>query len=245
MKQRQPIFSVHELLIIAALAALGGVTGTALGLAGQSLRAVLGGIPGGLQFLAGIHVLWLVLAAGLVRHSGAATATGLLKGTVELLSGSPHGLVVLLMSGLAGLVVDAVWALCGRRDRLPVYVLAGGAGAASNLVIYKLVFSLPSQPIVGMALAALATVAFVSGAVLAGLLGWSLLDGLRRAGVAGAQRPTDSRAPGWRTWLGVGLAGALTLAFGFGVFFGNMKRTPQHQSAPPASQIASPQVSSR
>jgi ABC-type thiamin/hydroxymethylpyrimidine transport system permease subunit len=180
-----------------------------------------------------------------VRHSGAATATGLLKGTVELLSGNPHGLVVLLMSGLAGLVVDAVWLLCGRRDRLAVYVLAGGAGAASNLVVFKLVFSLPSQPVVGVALAALAMVAFVSGAVLAGLLGWSLLDGLRRAGVAGAQRPTGSSPPGWRTWLGVGMAGALTLLVGFAVFFGNMERTAQHQSAPPTSQIASPQGSER
>ncbi|HUW82399.1 MAG TPA: ECF transporter S component [Phycisphaerae bacterium] len=245
MKQRNYIFSVHELLMMAALAALGGVTGTALGLAGQSLRAVLGGIPGGLQFLAGIHVLWLVLAAGLVRHSGAATATGLLKGAVELLSGNPHGLVVLLMSGLAGLVVDAVWLVCGRRDRLAVYILAGGAGAASNLVVFKLVFSLPSQPVVGAALAALAMVAFVSGAVLAGLLGWSLLDGLRRAGVAGAQRPTDSGPPGWRTWLGMGMAGALTLLIGFAAFFGNMKRTPQHQPAPPASQIAAPEETER
>ncbi len=238
MQQRNHIFSVHELLMMAALAALGGVTGTALGLAGQSLRAVLGGIPGGLQFLAGIHVLWLVLAAGLVRHSGAATATGLLKGAVELLSGNPHGLIVLLMSGLAGLVVDAVWLVCGRRDRLAVYILAGGAGAASNLIVFKLVFSLPSQPVVGTALAALAMVAFVSGAVLAGLLGWSLLDGLRRAGVAGAQRPTHSGPPGWRAWLGVGMAGALTLLIGFGVFFGSMERTLQH---PPTSQIAAPE----
>jgi hypothetical protein len=150
-------------------------------------------------------------------------------------------LTVLLMSGLAGIVVDAVWLLSARRDRLIVYILAGGAGAASNLLVYKLVFSIPSTPVVGAVLAGLAIVAFASGAVLAGLLAWSLLDGLRRAGVIGAQGRANTQPPGLWTWLGVGMAGVLVLLIGFGVFFGNMKRAPQQKPSTPASQAAAPE----
>ncbi len=174
---------------MAALAALGGVSGSAVSLVGAAVHAAIG-LPGGLQFMAGIHVLWLILAAGLIRKPGAATMTGLLKGVVELLSGNPHGLIAVLMSALAGLTVDLVWVLAGRRERVALFVLAGGMGAASNILIFKLVFSLPSHRVVNLGLAVVTGVAFLSGALLAGVLGWSLIHALRRAGVVGAQGPS-------------------------------------------------------
>jgi energy-coupling factor transport system substrate-specific component len=186
--RRHTFFSLHELLIMAALAALGGVTGSAVSLVGKALHAATG-LPGGLQFLAGIHVLWLILAIGLIRKPGAATATALLKGVVELLSGNPHGLIVVLMSGLAGVVVDLAWSLTGRRVGVITFMLVGGLGAASNMLIFKFVLSLPSQRAVNLALFALAGIAFLSGVVLAGALGWSLIQALRRAGAAGVQGP--------------------------------------------------------
>ncbi len=198
-------FTLHELLIMAALAALGGVSGSAVSWIGAWLHAVTG-LPGNLQFMAGIHVLWLVLAAGLIRKTGAATMTGLLKGAVELLSGNPHGLFVVLMSALAGVVADAVWWVAGRRDRVLTYMLAGGLGAASNLLIFKVIVSLPNHRAVAGALAALALMAFASGAVLGGLLAWSLMNALRRAGVAGTQRRATSRPPAARAWAGAAAA---------------------------------------
>ena len=193
--QRGQFFSLHELLIMAALAALGGVSGSAVSWIGHAVRTVTG-IPGGLQFMAGAHVLWLILAVGLIRKPGAATVTGLLKGAVELLSSNPHGVLVLLMSGLGALCVDLVWILLGRRDRLLVYMLAGGLGAASNMLVFKIIYSLPSSRVLTIALATLTPVAFVSGALLAGLLGWSLLRALRRAGAAGTQGPGEARPAG-------------------------------------------------
>lgn len=237
-------FSLHELLIMAALAALGGVSGSAVSWVGAGLRAITG-MPGGLQFLAGIHVLWLVLAVGLIRKPGAATLTGVLKGAVELLSGNPHGLLVLLMSGLGGLAVDLVWLLTGRRDRLITYALAGGFGAASNLLVFKLIYSLPSNRAVSLGLGALTVVAFASGAVLAGLLGWSLMDALRRAGVAGTQAPAQTGTPGIRTWIGAGLVGAVAVLLGMGVYFGGAQTdnkgngaatAASAETAPPATQ---------
>ena len=216
-RSRQHFFSLHELLIMAALAALGGVSGSAVSLVGAAVHAVIG-LPGGLQFMAGIHVLWLVLAVGLIRKSGAATVTAVLKGVVELLSGNPHGLIVVLMCGLGGIVVDLVWILAARRDRMYVYMLAGGLGAASNLLVFKLMFSLPSSVAVTTGLWVLAGAAFVSGVLLAGLLGWSLMHALRRAGVVGALRSTQSDQPGVQAWLSAGGIGAVFVLIGTAIY---------------------------
>ncbi len=217
---RQPrhFFSLYELLTMAALAALGGVSSSAVSLVGAAVHAVTG-LPGGLQFMAGIHVLWLVLAVGLVRKPGSATVTGVLKGTVELLSGNPHGLLVVIYSTLAGIGVDAIWLLLGRRDRPFVFALAGGVGAASNVLMLKFIASLPAHRGLTAALALLAGVAFISGALLAGLLGWSLLRALHLAGAVGVQheqRPISSRT---RARAGVALLGVVTALVGSAIYW--------------------------
>jgi energy-coupling factor transport system substrate-specific component len=224
---------------MAALAALGGVSGSAVSWVGKALHTVTG-IPGGLQFLAGVHVLWLVLAVGLIGKPGAATLTGLLKGAVELLTGNPHGLLVLLMSGLGGIAVDLVWLIVGRRDRLVTYLLAGGLGAASNLLVFKVIYSLPTSRAVNIGLAALTGVAFVSGAVLAGLLGWSLMDALRRAGVVGTQRPARARPPGLRTWMSLGVVAVVVLFAGIAFFYSSIQGEVQAKSRTAAVTTPSP-----
>jgi energy-coupling factor transporter ATP-binding protein EcfA2/ABC-type thiamin/hydroxymethylpyrimidine transport system permease subunit len=190
-KPRSHFFTLHELLVLAALGALGGVTSSAVSMVRAALHAVFP-FPGGMQILAGIHVLWLVVAVSLVPRPGAATAVGLLKGAVELLSGNPRGVLVLAYSGLAGLTVDAVWLLLGRRDRQSTYLLAGGLGAASNVPVLAASASLPGQNAVRGGLAVLASVAFISGLMLAGVLGWWLMQMLRRAGVVGGAAARDA-----------------------------------------------------
>ncbi len=174
---------------MATLAALGGMGGSVVSLVGKAVQATLGTF-GGLQWLAGLHVLWLVLALGLVRKPGAATLTGLLKGAVELMSGNPHGLLVLLYSGMAGVTVDIVWLLLARRHHVLVYALAGGTAATTNLLVLKLVADLPTHGAVLVMLSGLALVAFTSGAILAGVLGWWLIGALSRAGVTSASAAT-------------------------------------------------------
>ncbi len=175
---------------MAALAALGGVSSAALSIIRAAAHAVVA-LPGGMQFLAGIHVLWLVLAVGLIRKPGAATITGLLKGAVELFSGNPHGLLVLIISGMAGLSVDVIWLLLRGRKHQIVYMLAGAVGSASNVLVFAFAASLPGSDVVVAGVAGLVCVALVSGAVLAGMLGWWLQGALRRAGVM-----PPSAAPG-------------------------------------------------
>lgn len=193
-ERRSYIFTLHELLVIAALGALGGVTSSAVSMLGASVRAI--SPPGGMQTLAGIHVLWLVAAIGVVPKPGVATAVGLLKGAVELLSGNPRMLFVLAYASLAGLTVDSVWLGLGRRAGRGTYMLAGGLGAASNVLVLAVSASLPGQSVVRGALWILAGVAFVSGVFLAGLPGWWLVQMAHRAGVAGTGAPAaTARAP--------------------------------------------------
>ena len=207
---REHYFSLHQLLTMAALAALGGVIGSVVSLARAAIHAVVV-LPIGMQFLAGIHLLAPVLALGLVRKPGAATVTAVLMGTVELLAGSPHGLLVFAYAGIAGIATDLTWLILGGRHHVLTYILAGGMGATTNVLVLKFVILLPGKGVlVNVALASMAGMAFASGAVLAGLLGWSLLRALARAGAVGA-RPHAAPARTGRTqeWTRAGVVVAL------------------------------------
>ncbi len=182
MREEKHTFSTRDWLMMAALAALGGVTGTYVNAMGDLMQSILG-FAGTTQWAAGLHVVWLTLAMGLTGRVGAGTVTGLLKGLVELLTGNTHGLLVVLIDLIAGLLVDAVFLLFRRKDRLPAYMLAGGLAAASNVFAFQLFAALPADMLAYGAMALVGLLAFASGVVFAGVLGWMLLGALRRAGV--------------------------------------------------------------
>jgi energy-coupling factor transport system substrate-specific component len=183
MKQKHTYyFSTRDLLMMAALAALGGVASTYVNAVGDLLQSVLG-FAGGMQWAAGFHVLWLVLAVGLTRKLGAGTVTGVLKGVVELLSGNTHGLLVVLVDIVAGLLVDVGFLPFRDKDKLPAYLVAGGLAAASNVLVFQLFAALPVDILSYGLIILLSGVAFISGMIFAGLLGHLLIGALRRAGV--------------------------------------------------------------
>jgi len=211
MGQRRYYFSTRDLLMMAALAALGGVAGTYINTIGDLFQSILG-FAGTTQWAAGLHVLWLALAVGLTGKQGAGTVTGVLKGVVELLSGNTHGLLVLLVDVVAGLLVDLGFLPFRDKNSLPAYALAGGLASASNVFVFQLFASLPADVLAYGALLLVAGVAFISGVLFAGLLGRLLLNALRRAGVVKDRPPvpTDRRiAPVF-----LASAALLTLALG-------------------------------
>ncbi|MEA3338831.1 MAG: ECF transporter S component [Chloroflexota bacterium] len=209
IKQRRYYFSTRDLLMMAALAALGGVTGTYVNTIGDFFQSVLG-FAGTTQWAAGLHVLWLVLAVGLTGKQGAGTITGLLKGVVELLSGNTHGLLVLLVDVVAGLLVDLGFAPFRDKDSVPAYALAGGLAAASNVFVFQLFAALPTDTLAYGAMLVVAGVAALSGALLAGFLGRLLLNALRRAGVVKDRPPATMNR--WAYLVFLAVAALLTVA---------------------------------
>ena len=211
MNRPKTYFTTRDLLMMAALSALGGVSGTYVNAIGDFLQALLG-FAGTMQWAAGLHVLWLVLAVGLTGKVGAGTVTGILKGAVELLSGNTHGLLILLVDIVAGLLVDLVFLFFRNKDALVAHILAGGLAAASNVLVFQLFASLPADLLAYGAILLVAGIACASGVLFAGLLGRALVSALRRAGVIKDRPPV--RVGRWVYPVFFVLAAGLTLALG-------------------------------
>ncbi len=212
MDQRRYYFSTRDLLMMAALAALGGVTSTYVNAIGDFFQSVTG-FAGTTQWAAGLHVLWLTLAVGLTRKQGAGTITGLLKGGVELLTGNTHGLLVVLVDVVAGLLVDLGFLPFKKKDSLAAYCLAGGLASASNVFVFQLFASVPADTLAYWALLLVVAVAFLSGVLFAGVLARALVSALRRAGVVKDSSPVPMSRKAYPIFLVAGalLAVALTL----------------------------------
>lgn len=189
-------FSTRDLMMMAALAAVGGVAGTYINFVGDLFQSILG-FAGTTQWAAGLHVIWIMLAAAIVRKPGAATATGILKGFVEFLSGNTHGLLVLIVDIMAGLIVDLV--LLPRKDKQPgiMFYLAAGLSSASNIFVFQFFASIPDDILTFFAILFTSAVAFISGVIFGGLLVNSLLSSLYKVGVL-SEPPKD---PGKRKFL--------------------------------------------
>lgn len=164
--------SNRDLLVVAVLSGIGGVMSTYIGYLGNLLNRVLGVPFGAGQFVAGLHVFWLILAAGLVRRPGAATLAGLVKGIIEFLTGGTHGVAIILISLVQGLLVDLVLLLL-RRYSLTALALAGAVATASNVVVFQLLY-FSGAPWLYIGLIAL--LALVSGVILAGSFGYSVIN---------------------------------------------------------------------
>jgi energy-coupling factor transport system substrate-specific component len=128
------VFKTRDLALIIILSALGGGVSVLVGYAGNLIKSLPFLPMGTSQILSGVHVLWILLAGLLIRRTGAATLTGAVKGLVELTLFSVHGIQVLPVSIVEGLVAELVLGVLGRDSRLRVSV-AGGLSASSNVVV--------------------------------------------------------------------------------------------------------------
>ena len=175
MPPRRRLFDSRELALIIILSSLGAVVSVPVGHAGNFLKTT--GLPAGAsQLLAGIHVLWLILAAVLVERRGAASTTGVLKGLVEMTLFSYHGVLVLLISAVEGCMVDLVL-LPLKKDDTKSICIASGLSSASNVAVLQFAAMLPLPPAV---FASMYLAAFVSGLIFAGYLGRRVLEIISR-----------------------------------------------------------------
>jgi ABC-type thiamin/hydroxymethylpyrimidine transport system permease subunit len=196
-KRRAYYFSTRDLVLIAVVSAAGGVLSTYVGYLGNLMNKAVGVPFGAGQWMAGLHVFWFVFARAAVGRTGAATLAGVLKGLVEMFAGSTHGLPIVLVSLVEGLLVDAVLLPAGKRPSLGSMCLAGGVSSASNVLVFQaLYFSGVSVGYVGL----MTAFAFVSGAILGGYFARGVLDVVSSARVLNLDEEPEGagRAPSFR-----------------------------------------------
>jgi ABC-type thiamin/hydroxymethylpyrimidine transport system permease subunit len=173
-------FTTKELALIVVFSSLGAVLSVPVGHIGNYLKTIPV-LPFGIgQILSGIHIILLTLTTLYIKKPGAATTTATIKGLVEAILFSYHGISVVLMSALQGLVLDLVIYMIEKRD-LSFY-LGCGIASASNVAFLQFVLrlSVPASVFAFMYL-----LAFASGVVFGGYGGVLLykMVGIRIEGV--------------------------------------------------------------
>ncbi|MHC1605039.1 MAG: ECF transporter S component [Candidatus Methanofastidiosia archaeon] len=165
-------FSTKELVTMAVLSALGGILSTYIGYLGNLLNKIIGVPFGAGQFMAGLHIFWIILAYGLTKKKGTALTTGFLKGFVEFLSGGKLGLFAVVLTVMQAAIVEAVFLLFPDR-KTKTFAVAGGFSTVANIFFFQLIFA----PYNAFPLfLALSLVAFISGILFAGIFSKSVVD---------------------------------------------------------------------
>lgn len=207
-------FSTRDLLIMSVLAALGGVSSTYINTIGNATQAALG-FPGATQWAAGLHTIWIVLAIGILNKTGTGTIMGVVKGSVELMSGNTHGIIILLVNLVAGLLVDFGFLIFRNKGTLAAYLVAGGLAASSNVVVFQIFATLPANILAMSAILILTLVAAISGIIFSGITPYYLVKALTKANVV--KRPIIAPQNTKVSWYI--LAGVFTLSILLAVYF--------------------------
>ncbi len=173
------------IVTIAILASLGGAMSTFIGYLGNLINLSLGVPFGAGQFLAGLHVFWLVLIRIIVPNRGVGTAGGLLKGTIELFTGSTHGIVIVIVTLVQGLLIDIVAELGGRTgehqpESRSIWWIGAGFSSAINVIVFQFVYF---AGVDWFYIFVVSTLAFCSGVIFAGYFAWETLEFLKDTGV--------------------------------------------------------------
>lgn len=169
-RAKRPLLDVREIVLVALLAAVGGVLSTYVGYIGNMINRAFGVPFGAGQLIAGLHILWPVLARLLTGKFGSGTFTGMTKGVVEFLSGGTHGVVIVLISFVEGLFVDLGMGI-SRRSSLVLTMLTGAIASASNVFLFQAIYFSGVSPVFILVMAGLS---LVSGAFFGGYLGWDI-----------------------------------------------------------------------
>jgi ABC-type thiamin/hydroxymethylpyrimidine transport system permease subunit len=175
----------RQIVTIAILSALGGSLSTFVGYLGNLINLTLGVPFGAGQFMAGLHVFWIVLMRVLVPKNGVGTMGGLLKGTVEMFTGSTHGIVIVMVSLIQGAIIDLTGVIASNDQNLNgnsrvVWWLGAGISSASNVIMFQLFYFAGAPDIYIMVISLLA---FCSGVIFSGFFAWETLEFLNDAGV--------------------------------------------------------------
>ena len=185
----EPVFqkyTTRDILIIAVLAAIGGVAKIFIA-QGFVLVAAFG--PYGAAIWSSLFFIWPIIAAFIVRKPGAATISMVLGGLIELLAGSPIGVIVLysnLVEGLAADIGFLIWKY--RKFGFLQHIVAGFLQPIGGFFITYYFFGfdyLGATPFLIFVLVSLL------GGVIGGLIAYAIDKGLEAAGILGLEAKVE------------------------------------------------------
>ena len=173
-------WSLREILVVAVLGAVFGVLYIGWVQVWLIAQAIFG--PVTMDVVMGFWFIVSIIAAAIIRRPGAALLSELLAAVVQILMGSPAGLLLLLTGLVQGAGAEAVFAATRWKNyRLPV-LMAAGVGAAVFSFIYTWIRFDYGALAPGL-LVAMFVLRCLSGALLGGLAGHFITEALYRTGV--------------------------------------------------------------
>ncbi|AZN71135.1 thiamine permease [Georhizobium profundi] len=173
-------WTLREILIVAFLGAVFGVLYLAWVQVWLITQAMFG--PVTMDVVMGFWFIVSIIAAAIIRKPGAALLSEVLAAVVQVLLGSPAGLLLIVTGLVQGAGAEAVFAATRWKNyRLPV-LMAAGVGAAVASFIYTWVRFDYGALAPGL-LIAMFVLRCLSGALLGGLLGHWVTQALYRTGV--------------------------------------------------------------
>jgi energy-coupling factor transport system permease protein len=155
-------------------------------------QAIFGAVT--MDVVMGFWFVASIVAAAIIRKPGVAFTSEVLAGGVEILLGSPAGLLLLVSGAVQGAGAEVVFAATRWRNySLPVLMVAGVSAAIFSFAYTWIRFNYGAlQP--GL-LIAMFVLRCLSGAVLGGWLGHIIVEALYKTGaLAGLAIDNDKRS---------------------------------------------------
>jgi energy-coupling factor transport system permease protein len=173
-----------DIVVVAVVAVAFGVVFWAWNYVWAALDPLFTAFKPAEYVISGVWLMPAVIAPLIVRRPGAAIFAEVVAASVSALLGSIWGLDVLLSGIAQGLGAEIVFAILLYRGwSLPVAV-AAGAGAAIGMALHDIPIYYPPSAGYDMGFYVPVVIAMlISGAVVAGAGGWTLVRALARTGV--------------------------------------------------------------
>lgn len=186
-------WTLREILILAVIGAVFAVLYLGWVQVWLVAQAIFGAVT--MDVVMGFWFIASIIAAAIIRKPGAAFLAEVLAAAIEVLLGSPAGLLLVVSGAIQGAGAEAVFAATRWRNySLPVLMLSGVGAAIASFIYTWVRFDYGAlEPGLLVAMFALRC---LSGALLGGLLGHYVVEALYRTGVlSGLRIEHDRRAP--------------------------------------------------
>lgn len=177
---RSYAWTLREILIVVVLGAVFAVLYLSWVQVWLVAQAIFGSVT--MDVVMGFWFIVSIIAAAIIRKPGAALAAEVLAAAVEIMLGSPSGLMLLVSGAIQGAGAEAVFAATRWRNySLPVLMLAGVGSAVFSFAYTWVLFDYGSlEPTLLVSMFVLRS---LSGALLGGLAGHLVTEALYRTGV--------------------------------------------------------------